>query len=100
LKYLRTTSYKNNKEKNINEYDDNESNDGKIIEMQPVFAVINKETMSFYENENINSLINSYILSELITRQIDSSKREKNGSLIDDLGMQKNMFCIQLIENS
>ncbi len=36
--------------------------------MQPVFAVINKETLSFYENENINSLINSYVLSELTTR--------------------------------
>ena len=32
--------------------------------MTPVFTVINLENLSFYENENINSLIISYVLNE------------------------------------
>lgn len=36
-----------------------------IITLEPVFMVLNPETLSFYMNENINSLMNSFPLKDL-----------------------------------
>lgn len=59
----------------------------RILEFSPVFVVLNKDTLSLYENENINSLITSYLLSKL--RVGDS----KNGRI---QGSGNNMKCMKL----
>ena len=39
--------------------------------LSPVFGVINKESLSLYENDNVNSLITSYPLPELYMSTLD-----------------------------
>ena len=57
-----------------------------VLNFSPVFAVLNKDTLSLYENENINSLITSYLLSGL--KVSDSKNGGNNGA--------KNMKCLKL----
>lgn len=40
--------------------------------LSPVFGVINKESLSLYENDNVNSLITSYPLKELYMSTLDA----------------------------
>lgn len=58
----------------------------KVLEFSPVFAVLNKDTLSLYENENINSLITSYLLSKLKISENKSSK----------VAGANNMKCLKL----
>jgi len=58
----------------------------KVLQFSPVFVVLNKDTLSLYENENINSLITSYLLSKLKVSENKSS----------NVAGAKNMKCLKL----
>ena len=62
----------------------------------PVFAVLNKQTLSLYESENVNSLLTSYLLSSLNPTSINPMK-QMNGEA--SRFANKNMKCLELQDN-
>lgn len=65
----------------------------KVMWFEPVFAVLNKQTLSLYESENVNSLITSYLLTGLQPEAINPMK-QLNGE--SDQFANKNMRCLKL----
>lgn len=63
---------------------------------EPIFAVLNKQTLSLYESENVNSLITSYLLSSLNPIAVNPMK-QMNGDA-SRFG-NKNMKCLELKDN-
>lgn len=54
------------------------SNTLKVVTLEPTFMVVNTETMSLYQNENINSLVDSIPLDSLEVKLLQSESRALN----------------------
>ena len=59
--------------------------------MMPVFGVINKQSMSLYENDNVNSLITSYPLQEVYLSTIDPHSSSV-------LAKQEQIKCMEVLQ--
>jgi hypothetical protein len=60
--------------------------------LMPVFGVINQESLSLYENDNLNSLITSYPLQTVYMSTLDSQSA-------NPLAKVKQVSCFQLLQN-
>ena len=78
-----------------------------ILYTKPSFCVLNKKTISFFDSENVHTLIVSYELSDVIANPKENfwlksnciplykAKRDHKGEIVDGYGSRTSIFCTE-----